>query len=140
MNYIFRPPARSYDEKLTFEGISDYIRKGRNKTRRMLGTTLELRAGFRSEHFADVAVVRLYQTDIAYVNRDGSIEIMEAVNSHGSQATTYWLQKVLQDNGAPGLVARDKGTYYFAGMKWDGKAWIERYPGSVRRAIRSGRK
>ena len=136
MNYIFRPPAKSYDLKLTFEGISEYVRKGRNDTRRMLGTTISLRSGFKSEAFSDVAVVRLYDTDIAYVNRDGSIEILEAVNSHGSQATTYWIQKVLRDNGAPGLVGRVKGRYSQAGMKWTGTEWIERYPGAVRRSAK----
>lgn len=135
MNYIFRAPARSYDVKFTFEGISDYIRKGRSPfRRRMLGQTLELRFGARGSDSAGVAVVRLYDTDLAYLNRDGSIEILEAINYHGSQATTYWVQKVLSDNKAPGLVGRDKGKYRQAGMKWNGKLWEERYPGAVRRA------
>lgn len=132
--YIFRAPAASYDLKLTFEGISDYVRKGRSATRRKLGTTIELRAGLLADAFKDVAVVRLYDTDIAYVNRDGSIEILEAVNYHGSQATTYWIQKVISDNGAPGYVARERGQYRQAGMKWTGKLWEERYPGAVRSA------
>lgn len=136
MNYIFKAPARSYDMKFTFDGLQDYVNKGRNETRRKLGTTLEIRAGFRSEKFSDVAVVRLYDTDLAYVNRDGSVEILEAVNFHGSQATTYWLQKIISDNGAPGLVARVKGKYSQAGMKWTGNLWEERYPGAVRRANR----
>lgn len=136
MTYIFRLPAKAYEVPLTFEGISDYIRKGRNETRRMLGTTVELRAGFKSEAFADVAVVRLYSTDLAYINKDGSIEILEAVNCHGSQATTRWLQKILNDNKAPGLVGRVKGSYSQAGMKWTGTEWVERYPGAVRRANR----
>lgn len=136
MNYIFKPPAQSYDIKFTFEGISEFIAKGRNETRRKLGSTLELRAGFRSEAFSDVAVVRLYDTDLAYINRDGSIEVLEAVNRHGSQATTYWLQKILTDNHAPGLVARLKGKYAQAGRKWTGTEWTDRYPGSAARAQR----
>lgn len=136
MSYIFRPPARSYELKFNFAGLMEYVEKGRHDTRRRLGTTLEIRAGFRSEKFADVAVVRLYDTDLAYINRDGTIEVLEAVNQHGSQATTYWLQKILQDNGAPGLVGREKGRYRQAGMKWTGKLWEERYPGAARRAAK----
>lgn len=135
--YIFRPPARSYDVKFTFEGLQDYINRGRSGSFRMLGTTLELRTGFSNETEEPVSVVlRLYQTDIAYIRKGGIVEVMETVNFHGSQATTYWLQKAISDNGAPGLVGRENGKYRQAGMKWNGKFWEERYPGAVRRANR----
>lgn len=113
MNYIFRPPASSYDIKFTFEGLKEYAERGKAGHFRMLGKTLTFTL------YGDAIAATLYETVIAMIFADGRIEIPEAINQHGSQATTYWVQKILTDNKIPGYVARNKGRYPQAGKTFE---------------------
>lgn len=115
MSYIFTPPAVAYDVKFTFESMDEYIRRGRNKDSRKVGTTVTLiRDGL------DDIAVWLYQTKIGSVARGGNrvVWISPEINSHGSQATTWWVQKIISDNKLPGYVAREKGAYAVAGKEY----------------------
>lgn len=112
--YIFRLPAKAYETPFTFAGISEFIDKGRGKNTRMLGTTLELSRPARG-----VVVVRLYGTAIARLWDDGEVLIHERINEHGSQATTRWVQKVLNDNKIGGIVDRKDGKYWCAGNTYN---------------------
>ena len=112
--YIFTAPAKAYDIPFTYAGITEYIDKGRGENSRMVGSTLELSRPARG-----VVVVRLYGTAIARLWDDGEVLIHERINQHGSQATTWWVQKVLQDNKVGGWVFREKGKYAVAGKTYN---------------------
>lgn len=112
--YIFSAPAKAYDIPFTFQGISDYIDAGRGQNSRMVGTTLELSRPARG-----VVSVRLYGTAIARLWDDGEVLIHERINNHGSQATTWWVAKVLQDNKIGGSVFREAGKYAVAGKTYN---------------------
>lgn len=107
--YIFTPPAVAYDLKFEFWALTEYINKGRGDRSRKVGTTITLIKG------RDDIEVWLYQTKLGSVARNNEVRISEAINSHGSQATTWWVQKMLTDNGHHGLVARENGRYAVAG-------------------------
>lgn len=108
--YIFTPPAAAYDLKLTYDGIDEYIQKGRNEGFRKVGTTVEL----THWHAGRINVI-LYGTIIATLLSNGTVAISEQIDSYPRQATTWWVQKVLSDNKIPGLVGRVKGKYPQAG-------------------------
>ena len=103
--YIFKFPQAA-DFKFTYEGLDTYTKQGRNFWNRKVGTTVEIIRGY-GPYFQ----VKLYDTVIAVINADGSVNIPEVINSHGSQATTQWVSKVLQDNGVGTFVYREKGEY-----------------------------
>lgn len=106
--YIFTVPAKAYDVPFTYEGLTAFVNAGKSGWYRKLGTTLKVQ--FMVTGFAVV----LYDTVIARVYED-RVEISDAVNNHGSQATTFWIQKVLADNGVGGIVGREKSKYSQAG-------------------------
>lgn len=108
--YIFTPPAAAYDMTLTYEGALEYIGKGRNEGYRKIGTTVEV-----THWHAGQVTVRLYGTIIATILSNGTVAVSEAINSYPRLATTWWVQKVLSDNGVGGLVGRVKGEYPQAG-------------------------
>ena len=121
MNYIFRPPAKAYGIEFNFEGLKKYAEAGRSGYFRMLGTTLKLTlAGDDSNGvMTDCIIVTLYDTQIAYLYSDGRVRISDLIDQHGSQATTYWIQKILLHNKIPGIVARHKGKYPQAGKTFE---------------------
>lgn len=111
--YIFTPPAKAYDVTFTYEGLDEFIKAGKNGIYRSIGTTIEI------GHWAAGRItIKLYDTIIGEVLSNGNVAVMEAINDHGSQATTWWIQKLLSDNNISGLVGRDKGKYAVAGMAW----------------------
>lgn len=110
MSYIFKMPAVAYELKFTFEELESYLQKGKAKFTRKVGETLEVRQPFK-----DTIQVKLYDTVIARIYRDGEVQISESINSYPRQATTAWVQKVLNDNKLPGLVGRVNGKYAQAG-------------------------
>lgn len=110
MSYIFKMPAVAYELKFTFEELESYLQKGKAKFSRMVGSTLEVR-----QPFTDTIHVKLYDTVIARIYRDGEVQISENINSFPRQATTEWVQKVISDNGLPGLVGRVNHKYAVAG-------------------------
>jgi hypothetical protein len=112
--YIFKFPAKVYEMKLTFAGISEFIDKGHSANTRMLGTTVELARPAR-----DKVRVQLYGTTIASLWDDGEVLIHERINQYGSQATTAWVQRILSDNNIGGLVARVDGRYAVAGQTFN---------------------
>lgn len=111
--YIFTAPAKAYDIKFTYEALEEFIRKGRSGAARMIGTTLEV-----SQWYAGRIQIKLYDTIIGEVLSNGNVAVMESINRYGSQATTWWVGKLLQDNGIGGAVYRDKGRYAVAGKAW----------------------
>jgi hypothetical protein len=110
MSYIFKMPAVAYELKFTFEELEAYLNKGRDKFRRNVGTTVEL-----YQPFKDTIQVKLYDTVIARIYRDGEVQISENINDYPRQATTAWVQKVISDNGLPGWVSRENFKYAQAG-------------------------
>jgi hypothetical protein len=110
MSYIFKMPAVAYELKFTFEELEAYLQKGKAKFRRNVGTTVEL-----YQPFKDTIQVKLYDTVIARIYRDGEVQISENINDYPRQATTEWVQKVISDNKIPGWVGRIKGKYSQAG-------------------------
>jgi hypothetical protein len=111
--YIFTAPAKAYDVAFTYEGLQEFIKAGRSGWHRMIGTTLEV-----SNPYAGRIQIKLYDTIIGEVLSNGNVAVMEAINNHGSQATTWWVQKLLTDNKCGGFVYRDKGKYAVAGKAW----------------------
>jgi hypothetical protein len=111
--YIFRPPAAAAELKFTYEALAAYVEHGRASGCRKLGSTLEI-----CHLYAGQISVHLYGTIIAELLSNGYVAIPEHVNRYGSQATTYWLQKVLSDNRVPGLVGRQHGKYSQAGQAY----------------------
>lgn len=103
--YIFKFP-KAADFKFTFEGLTNYIERGRTIGERKVGTTVTV-----EQMFGPSVLVRLYDTVIARVYSDGSVEIPEVINEYGSQATGNWVAKVLQDNGVGRPVYREGGEY-----------------------------
>lgn len=110
--YIFKMPAKAYDVPFTYAGLSEFVSKGKNYYRK-LGATLTVEHGY-----AGRITVKLYDTIIAEMLSNGHVHICEAINQHGSQATTAWIQKVLTDNKIPGYVAREKFKYWVAGKSY----------------------
>jgi hypothetical protein len=110
MSYIFKMPAVAYELPFTFEELESYLQKGKAKYSRNVGTTLEV-----VQPFTDTIQIKLYDTVIARIYRDGEVQISESINSFPRQATTAWVQKVLSDNKLPGLVGRVNGKYAQAG-------------------------
>lgn len=111
--YIFRPPAAAADLQFTYEALAAFVQRGRSGSSRHVGSTLEI-----CHHYAGQISVQLYGTIIAELLSNGYVAIPEQVNRYGSQATTYWLQKVLTDNRVPGYVARQQGKYSQAGQAY----------------------
>lgn len=111
MSYIFKLPAVAYEVPFSFEGLSTFIEAGRTKHTRKLGTTVTV---FRRD---DKIEVWLYQTLIGTVSAD-EVWISPAIDSHGSQATTRWVQKLLNDNRVGGFVCRENGRYAVAGQRY----------------------
>jgi hypothetical protein len=111
--YIFRPPAAAADLKFTYEALAAFVQRGRSGSSRKLGSTLEI-----THHYAGQISVLLYGTKIAELLSNGTVAIPDHVNEYGSQATTYWLQKVLTDNRISGLVGRQHGRYSQAGQAY----------------------
>lgn len=108
--YIFTPPAAAYDVTFTAEGLQAFLEAGRSKSSRKIGKTVTVILA------ADVAQVWLYNTHIGSVYLDGSkVWISPDIDAHGSQATTWWVQKLLQDNQVGGFVCRENGHYAVAG-------------------------
>lgn len=103
--YIFKFPQAA-DFTFNFEGLTNYIERGKTLGERKIGTTVTV-----EQTFGPSILVRLYDTVIARVYSDGSIEIPEIINEYGSQATASWVAKVLQDNGVGRPVYREKGKY-----------------------------
>lgn len=124
MSYIFKMPAVAYELKFRFEELESYLQKGKAKYSRNVGTTLEL-----VQPFKDTINVKLYDTVIARIYRDGEVQISDNVNSYPRQATTAWLQKVLSDNGIPGLVGRENGKYAQAGKWFTRKEYSDSFAG-----------
>jgi hypothetical protein len=111
--YIFTPPAKAYDIKFTYEELLKFVEAGRSGWHRMIGTTLEV-----SHAYAGRIQIRLYDTIIGELLSNGNVAVSEQINQYGSQATTWWVQKLLSDNKVGGIVARDKGTYRVAGKAY----------------------
>lgn len=113
--YIFTPPKVAYQVSFNYVDLSNFIKQGRNNRyarSAKLGTTVTV------EHVDfGVIAIKLYDTVIAEVT-DRSVYIPEDINNHGSQATTWWTQKVLSDNKLPGFVSREKGKYAVAGKMY----------------------
>lgn len=103
--YIFTFP-KAADFPFTFDGLDEYLKAGRDFWKRKVGTTVTVERSL-SQHF----IVKLYDTEVAIVGQDGSVTVPLAINDHGSQATTKWVAKVLQDNGLGTFVYREKGEY-----------------------------
>ena len=103
--YIFRFP-KAADFKFTYEALNNYIERGKGWGERKVGTTVNVERTFGPS----IRVV-LYDTVIARVYSDGSVEIPETINEYGSQATTKWVEKILQDNGVGRFVYREGGKY-----------------------------
>jgi hypothetical protein len=111
--YIFTPPAKAYEMKLTYEGALEFLSKGKNEGYRKIGTTVEV-----THWHAGQVTVRLYDTIIATILSNGTVAIAEQINSYPRQATTWWVQKVLADNKISGLVGRVAGKYPQAGKAY----------------------
>lgn len=111
--YIFTAPAKAYEIQFTYEGLDEFIKAGRSEGSRKIGTTVEIR-----HWWAGQIQIVLYNTIIGEVLSNGNVAVTEAINRHGSQATTWWVQKLLSDNKISGLVGRDNGTYAVAGKAW----------------------
>lgn len=111
--YIFRSPKIARETPLTFEGLTAYVKAGRNGYSRMLGTTVEVIDTERGGY-----IVWLYVTPIATVRKDGTVHISEYIDAKPHQATTWWVQKVLSDNGIPGVVGRVNDKYPQAGKTY----------------------
>lgn len=117
MSYIFTPPAVAYEVKFTPEGLQDFLTAGRNPGSRKIGKTVTV---IRPLLDRDEVQIWLYNTHIASVYLDNSrVWISPEINNHGSQATTWWVQKVLSDNRLPGFVCREKGVYAVAGRTYE---------------------
>lgn len=109
--YIFNPPAKAFDVSFDYVNLTTFIREGKSDRSRKVGTTVTVeRVDFQELE------VSLYNTVIATLYSDGTVFIHQEIDSQGSQATTWWVQKVLSDNKIPGLVGRDKGRYAQAGQ------------------------
>jgi hypothetical protein len=111
--YIFTPPAKAYDLSFTYEELDKFIKAGRSGATRMIGTTLEV-----SQWYGGRIQIKLYDTIIGEVLSNGNVAVMESINQHGSQATTWWVQKLLQDNRCGGFVCRENGKYAVAGTAY----------------------
>lgn len=108
--YRFTLPQAAYEVEWTYEGLSDFLQRGRSKVRRKLGTTLVVYRDSWPVGPLDVIDVRLYDTVIAEFFSDNTLRIPFGVNGHGSQATTAWLQLIV-----PVFVERVDGRYNVAG-------------------------
>jgi len=84
--YIFRVPADIPD--MTFEGTQDVSD---------VGTTVTL------DHYRAFTLVYLYSTHIATLT-PGAVNF--TVHGHSSQATRFWLERLIRDNGAGSSVWR----------------------------------
>ncbi len=107
-HYIFTPPAKAYDVPFTHDGLKEFLRKGRDKSQRKLGTTVRVEQGKYSME------VYLYDTWIADVHPD-AVQISQYIDNFPRNATTWWVQKILTDNGINGYVGRVQGKYDVAG-------------------------
>lgn len=115
--YIFTPPAAAGETPFTYAGMADYVKRGRSGSfrggrSRKVGKTVTL---YLFEDPGSVEVW-LYNTMIGTVADDGVVWISPAIDDHGSQATTWWVQKMLTDNGHDVFVARESGRYSVAGQ------------------------
>lgn len=112
--YIFTAPAKAYEVPFTYEGLDAFLKAGRgSEAVRMIGKTLEV-----SKWYAGRIQIKLYDTIIGEVLSNGTVAVMEAINYHGSQATTWWVSKLLQDNKCGEFVYREKGQYAVAGKAY----------------------
>ena len=116
--YIFTPPALAYTLPFRFAELSAFIRKGHSLDGwfycRKVGTTVTvLLVGSGAEEFVRV---KLYDTVIATIAQNGTVEIMCEVNDHQTLATTYWAQKTITDNGHRAVVGRQNYAYAVAGQ------------------------
>lgn len=111
--YIFTPPAKAYDIPFTYEELDKFIKAGRSEGSRKIGTTVEIR-----HWWAGQIQIVLYNTIIGEVLSNGIVAVSEQINRHGSQATTWWVQKLLNDNKCGEFVARENFKYSVAGKAW----------------------
>lgn len=111
--YIFTPPAKAYEIDFTYEGLDAFIKAGRSESGRNIGTTVEV-----THYYAGRINVLLYGTIIATLLSNGTVAIPETINQYPRQATTWWVQKVLEHNKVGGLVGRVNGKYAQAGKAY----------------------
>lgn len=115
MNYIFRAPKAADSVPFTYEGLTEFLSRAKAKDyHRKLGTTVEIR-----HDYAGRITVDLYETRIAELLSNGRLMITEQINSYPAQATTFWVQKVLTDNGIRHWVARKDHKYDVAGKAYE---------------------
>lgn len=108
--YQFRMPAAAYDIPFTFEGLEAFWNGKGNAN---IGTTVEV-----THYLKDTFAIRLYDTVIARIYKDGEVQISENINDYPRGATTAWVQKVLTDNNIGGMVGRTAGKYPQAGKTY----------------------
>lgn len=111
--YIFTPPAKAYDVTFTYEGLDEFLKAGKREGYRKIGTTVEI-----THWYAGRIEVLLYGTIVATLLSNGTVAIPETINQYPRQATTWWVQRVLQDNKVGGFVGRVDGKYAQAGKAY----------------------
>lgn len=109
--YQFVMPAKAATIRFTFEGLEAFWN---GKGAPMIGTTVEI-----THNLKDSYNVKLYDTVIARIYKDGEVHICEAINDYPRGATTAWVQKVLTDNNIGGMVGRTNGKYAVAGQTYN---------------------
>lgn len=118
--YIFRPPSNV--PTMTFEGLWDYIEqsRGREKLSRKIGTTVTVE---KVDTTGGTAIAfLLYDVVLVTLYRSGHIEVAGRVDDRGSKATTWWLQRIFDDNRIDLHVGRIHGKYPVAGRVYESRA------------------
>lgn len=103
MTYIFRPPAIVDKVKIRFDELVPYIRRGRSfgflERYRKMGQVVKVSFPLPSREVPAHVSFTLYETEIAKLYPNGAVTISETIDQHHSQATVWWLARILRDNG-----------------------------------------
>lgn len=104
---------------MTFDGIWDYVCKGRHLGMRKVGTVVELHI------YAFSVEVRLYGTTIAIMFNNGQVYFPSYIDDYWDKQTTKaWLERIALDNGLArehSVVSSYRKTLYIGGLRLAGK-------------------
>lgn len=119
MAYIFRAPKNV--PPMTYDGLRDYIEQGRGKNRvsRKIGTRAEVEKVDTTA--GDAITFSLYDHVLVTLYPTGHVEVWNTVDNRGSQATTWWLQRIFDDNRIDLHIGRIAGKYPVSGKVYQSR-------------------
>ncbi len=121
--FIFRMPGGT--PELTYEGLMEYICKGRSKYgERKIGSTVEV-STFKARGDKPSVRFRLYSTTLAFIGEDFVRFTQNGANDQ-HMATGYWLDQIARDNHL-GYVYRYDNVRYLLG-DYDGLSTRSKRP------------